>query len=188
MFRSQWTPLIALAVALSATPAVVFGADKAKAEQVPRASLTKDDERYFERLAQANMAEVEAGKLGQSKAVSDEVKKYASQMVADHGKMLDQQKAMASAKNISMIASPAKSHFNDMKRLQEISGPAFDRAFMAHMVKDHEASLKLVRDIAEKAKDSDLRAAGQKAMPEIQKHLEMARKIGSATELPEKMM
>ena len=65
------------------------------------------------------MAELETGKPAQSKAVSDEVKKYAAQMVQDHGKMLAEQKSMASAKGITMPSAPRQIA---SERSQEIAG------------------------------------------------------------------
>jgi putative membrane protein len=175
-----------LSLALAAVPVDAPAADKAKSEQAAKGTLSKDDARYFERLAHANIAEIEAGKVAQGKAVSEEVKKYAAQMVQDHGKMLDEQKSMAASKGVTLPTAPDKSHQNDLKRLQDQSGPGFDRAFMTQMVKDHGDALKLVQDIADKARDPDLKAAGQKAVPEIRSHLEMAKRIASNTQLPEK--
>ena len=175
-----------LALALASVPVGAAAADKAKSEQAAKGSLAKDDARYFERLAQANMAELETGKPAQSKAVSDEVKKYAAQMVQDHGKMLDEQKSMAAAKGITMPSAPVKSHQSDLKKLQEQSGQTFDRSYMTQMVKDHGDTLKLVQDIADKARDPDLKAAGQKAVPEVRNHLEMAKRLASNTQRPEK--
>ena len=48
---------------LAAAPAIAVAADKAektRSEQAARAKLSKDDARYFERLAEADLAEVEA--------------------------------------------------------------------------------------------------------------------------------
>ena len=182
--------LLAAIASLAAAPATTVAADKAdkpRSEQAAKSALSKDDARYFERLATANLAEIEAGKLAQSKAVADDVKKFASRMVSDHGKMLGELKSMASAKGAALPSAPDKAHQNDMKRLQEQSGPTFDRSYMTQMVKDHDNTLELVRDIADKARDPDLKAAGQKAVPEIQKHLDEAKRIASVTEVNEKM-
>jgi putative membrane protein len=89
-------------------------------------------------------------------------------------------------KGLTVPSAPAKAHRNDMKRMQDQAGAAFDRSYMTQMVKDHESSLKLVRDIAEKARDPDLKVAGQKTIPQIENHLEMAKRIASNTAVPEK--
>jgi predicted outer membrane protein len=48
-----------------------------------KGGLAKQDQQYFRDLAQANVAEVEAGKLAQQQASSEEVKEYGEQMVED---------------------------------------------------------------------------------------------------------
>jgi putative membrane protein len=48
---------------------------------------------------------------------------------------------------------------------------------MDQMVKDHEKTLKLVQETAKNAKDPELQQAAEKAAPEVEKHLEMAKQI-----------
>jgi putative membrane protein len=122
-------------------------------------------------------AEVEAGKLAQKKASSDEVKKFAAHMVEDHGKMLEEQRSMAKSKGAQLPAQPKNEHQSALKKLDGASGEQFDRAYMDQMVKDHEKTLKLVQETASKAKDPDLKQAAEKAAPEVQKHLELAKQI-----------
>ena len=146
-----------------------------------KGGLQGRDLRYFNDLAQANMAEVEAGKLAQNKAQSEEVKKYAQHMVKDHGQMLEEQQQMAKTKNVEVPKQPKKDSQAAMKKLEGMSGEKFDQAFMDQMVKDHEKSLKLAQDASKNAKDPQVKQAAEKATPKIQEHLKMARQIqGSA--------
>lgn len=45
------------------------------------------------------------------------------------------------------------------------------------MVEDHEKALKLAQDAAKNAKDPELKAMAQKAAPDIQQHLQMAKQL-----------
>jgi putative membrane protein len=181
---------IALAsFALAALSPAVFAQSKdaqqsergAKAEKSAKSGgLQGRDQRYFNDLAQANMAEVAAGKLAENKAQSEEVKKYGRQMVEDHGKMLEEQQQMAKTKNVQVPQQPKKEHQSAMKKLEGLSGDKFDEAFMEQMVKDHEKSLKLAREAAKNAKDPELKQAAEKAAPHIEEHLKMARQVSGA--------
>ena len=155
-----------------------------KTGQVAKSTLSKGDQRYFDELAKANLAEIHAGKVAQSKASSAEVKKFAQHMVDDHGKKFEEQRSMAKVKNVVLPAAPEEKHKDAVKKMERLSGQEFDRAYMQQMVKDHEAALKLLRDIAGKADDSDLKAAAQKAMPDVQKHLETAKTLAADTQAP----
>jgi putative membrane protein len=142
--------------------------------------MDKRDLDVLQKLAQGDMAEVEGGKLAQDKAASADVKKFGARMTEDHGKMLEEKKQMAQAKGVKLPDGPGKKHEAEMKKLQGLSGTAFDRQYMGAMVKDHEEDLKVVQKTAKDAKDPDLRAAAQKAEPIIKDHLQMAKQIHSA--------
>jgi putative membrane protein len=142
--------------------------------------MDKRDLQSLQTLAQGDVAEVETGKLAQDKAASADAKKFGARMVQDHGKMLEEKKQMAQAKGVKLPDGPGKKHEAEMKKLQGLSGAAFDREYMSAMVKDHEEDLKLVQKTAQDAKDPELKAAAQKAEPIIKDHLEMAKQIESS--------
>ena len=153
----------------------------AKKDQTSKkGALQGSDGKMIREIAQADMAEVTAGKLGASKAESAEVKKFAQHMVDDHGKHLAELRKMAKAKGVQLPSTPAKKHQDAMKKLEQASGAEFDKAFMTQMVKDHEDALKLVQDTAKNAKDKELKADAEKTAPVIEKHLEMAKSIASS--------
>lgn len=164
----QFTAALAALAFVAASPALA---------QTKKGSFDKQDQTYFRSLAQANMAEVQAGKLAQQQAKSAEVKQYGEHMVKDHGKMLEEQQSMAKSKGIEMPKQPNKDQQASMKKLQQAKGEQFDRAFMAQMVSDHEKALKLAQDAAKKASDPQFKAMAEKAAPEIQKHLDMAKQV-----------
>ena len=120
---------------------------------------------------------VQAGKLAQQQASDAQVKEFGEHMVKDHGRMLQEQEKMASAKGVDMPKQPKKEHQAAIKKLQKAEGEQFDTAFMSQMVKDHENSLKQVRQAAKNAKDPELKAMAEKAAPVIEKHLQMAKQL-----------
>ena len=142
--------------------------------------LSKDDTQSLEKMARADMAEIEAGKLAAQKASTPEVKKYGEHMVKEHGKMLEEGKQLAQAKGVKPPSAPDKKHQDALKKLQGMSGEEFDRQYMQQMVKDHEEALALVEKCAKEAKDADLKAHAQKGAPHIKEHLAMARKINDS--------
>ena len=139
--------------------------------------LSKDDLQALRKFAQADMAEIEAGKVAAQKASHPEVKKYGEHMVQEHTKMLDEGKKLAQAKGVKPPAAPEKKHQDALKKLQGAEGEDFDRRYMRQMVRDHQEVLKLAEKTAKDAKDPELKAHAQKGMPHIKEHLESARKI-----------
>ncbi len=166
--------IVALAACTVMAAPAVFAQSK-------EGKMAQDDRKYFREMAQANLAEVETGKVAQSKASSDEVKQFAQHMVQDHGKMLDEQKSMARTKGVQVPGQPKKEHQAALKKLQGLDGAKFDQAYMSQMVKDHEKTLKTVQDAAKNAKDPQVKSMAAKAAPDIEKHLQMARQIADKT-------
>lgn len=142
-----------------------------------KSQLSKQDRQHLERLAQADMAEIAAGKLAAEKASSPEVKKFGQHMVDEHTKMLEEGRKVAEAKGVKPPSRTDRKHQAALKKLRALSGDEFDRQFMAQMVKDHEDALKLAEKAAEDAKDSEIKAHAGKGAPHIQEHLAEARKL-----------
>jgi putative membrane protein len=139
------------------------------------------DARAMRELAEANMAEVEAGKVAAQKAQSEEVKKFAQHMVDDHGKMLQEVQQLAQSKGVDLPKSPSKKHQAAMKKLESASGEQFDKAYMSEMVKDHRETVKKVEKIAKSSKDAEVKGAAEKALPDIKEHLQMAQELSGKT-------
>ena len=182
-----------LSTALALASALAFGAAGAVSAQQPKQSggqasaqksekgETRGDAKHLKELAQANMAEVEAGKLAAQKAQNADVKKFAQQMVDDHNKQLEEIRKLAQTKGVELPSAPDSKHQRAMKKLQSASPDKFDHEYMGQMVKDHRDALKLAQRTAKDAKDTELKSSAEKAAPEIEKHLQMARQLESAT-------
>jgi putative membrane protein len=141
------------------------------------ARVSKSDMRSMQKMAQADMAEIETGKLAAQKAENPEVKKFGQHMVDEHSKMLSEGSQIAKAKGATPPSGPDGKHQKALQKLQGLSGAEFDRAYLKQMVEDHEDALKLVQKAAKNAKDPELKAHAKQGEPHIKEHLAMARKL-----------
>jgi putative membrane protein len=137
--------------------------------------MDKKDAQYLRQMGEADLAEVQSGKLAQQKASSAEVKKFAEHMVEEHGKGMKEGESLAKAKGRQAPSSPDRKHQAAMKKLESQSGAQFDRAYMRQMVKDHQDVLKTLQKAAKDAKDPDIKAAAEKKAREVAQHLDMAK-------------
>src|SRR5438105_14466565 len=127
-YRSPFMKFMAFAVlasaALMASGTASAQQEKEKQSGATSASQKSDkvgsntDANRLKDLAQANMAEIEAGKLAAQKAQGAEVKKFAQRMVDDHSKQLEVIKKLAQAKAIELPTAPDAKHEGAMKKLQ----------------------------------------------------------------------
>jgi len=139
------------------------------------ASMLKD-------IAQANMAEVETGKLALEKSTNAEIKKFAQMMVDDHSKGLADVKTLASAKGTELPDGPGPMHKTVALEFKALSGDMFNSRYVKQAgVGDHEATEKLLKKTQAEAKDADLKALAGKMLPIVQGHLKHARELATRT-------
>jgi putative membrane protein len=165
------TTLAAALAAFLISPFAAQAQDKAKSS-----TLTRADRDVIEKLAEADMAEIEAGKLAAQKGTHPEVKKFGQHMVDEHSKMLEAGKSLAQAKGVKPPSGPSILQKANVKKLELLSD-SFDRQYMEQMVKDHDEVLKLAQKTAAETKDAELKAHLQKGEPHIKEHLATARKL-----------
>jgi len=145
------------------------------------AAATGADARQLKRLAETDLAEIEAGKVAAQKATNADVKKFGQQMIDDHGRQLAEIRKLAQAKNVELPSTPEGKHKRAVERLQSLSGADFDRRYMRMQVAAHRDAGKMVERAARHASDPDLKAAAQKAAPGIQDHLKKAEDLAART-------
>ena len=170
--------LFRLVVAVASVVALALGLSPANAQD--KSKLSKADRQSLQKMAMADMAEIQTGKLAAQKASNPEVKKFAEHMVQEHTKMLEEGKKLAQANGVKPPSAPDKKHQEAMKKLQGMSGADFDRRYMQQMVKDHQDVLKVAEKSAAEAKNPELKAHAKAGTPHIQEHLAMARKINDS--------
>lgn len=144
--------------------------------------LAAGDRNLIREMAQTNLAEIETGKLAQSKSKSDEVKSFAQKMIDDHTAALNELQQLAQSKGLSLPAAPDAKHQAALKKLDALSGAQFDRKYMAQAgVKDHHQAQRLMQRAAGKAKDADLKAYAAKSLAVVDAHLKTAQQMKGGT-------
>jgi putative membrane protein len=143
-------------------------------------ALERADAMAIQGMMQANLAEVEAGKVASQKAQKPEVKKFAEKMIEDHGKKLAELQALAEKKGVAAPNQPSGEQQAMLKKLQSAPDGQFDQVYLSEMVKAHGKVLQDTRNVAREAKDTDLKAAAQKSAPGTEAHLKMARELSGA--------
>ncbi|MDN4059730.1 DUF4142 domain-containing protein [Massilia sp. YIM B02769] len=143
--------------------------------------LAKADTKAINDMAMANMAEVEAGKLAQSKSQNAEVKTFAQQMIDDHGKALQEVQTLAQSKGVTLPTELDAKHKAMATKLEKMTGDAFDREYMkTGGVKAHKDTLAMLKKHEKSAKDADVKALAGKMIPTVEQHLKAAEQNATA--------
>jgi predicted outer membrane protein len=157
------------------------GAGQSAAGAASGAKLNAGDEKILKDMAMANMAEVEGGKLAQSKSQSSEVKAFAQQMIDDHTANLNEVKALAQARGVTLPTEPDAKHKAMAAKLEKMSGDAFDKAYMKQAgVQDHKTVHAKLMAASKKAKDPEVKALVDKTEPVVAQHLKSAEQMPMA--------
>jgi putative membrane protein len=118
------------------------------AAPVPHAAAL-DDATIVAIFDAANTFDVQTGNLAAKKASNPDVKKFGAMIAHDHTVVRQQGRDLA--KKLGVTPTPPKDmpfkadHDAAMKELNSLSGPAFDKAFLAHEVKYHNDVLDAVK-------------------------------------------
>lgn len=134
-------------------------------------------------LMTANTAEIDAGKMAQSKSQNAKVKEFAGSMVKEHT-TVNQQVAALAKKNRT---SPAESDVtNGLKvdamkasaSLKAMSGASFDKAYVDGQVADHEKVLQTIDTmLLPNVKDPGLKQLIDSVRPSVSLHLDHVRTL-----------
>ena len=134
-------------------------------------SSVSSDKAFLMKAAQGGMTEVQLGQLAQEKASSSDVKKFGSHMAADHANANAQLQTLAQQKGITVPDKLDAKHQATIDHFKTLSGPAFDKAYVNAMVKDHQKTVSDFETESTKGTDADVKDFATKTLPTIKEHL-----------------
>lgn len=135
----------------------------------------KDDSEFLVDIAEVNLAEIEIGKLAQTKSTNPEVKKFGKMLVDEHTKSASEVSALAKAKNFTLPTSLTEEGQDEYKKLNEKSGLDFDKKFADMMIDGHEKAIDKLKKATEDAKDQDVKLWASNNIAPLTAHLEHAK-------------
>jgi len=142
-------------------------------------SLATSDKHFMSKAAQGGLAEVQLGQLAQQNGSNSAVKEFGQKMVSDHTQANNELMSVAQQKGMTPPTDLDTHDKTAKDKLSKLQGAEFDKAYMQHMVKDHEKDVAEFRKEAQNAKDPDVKAFAQKTLPILEQHLQMARTVAS---------
>lgn len=158
-----------LAAAALALPVILLAQGKA-------ATPTLDDAAIVGIFDIANSWDIATGSLAATRASRQDVKDFGAMLARDHKVVQDSGRALAAKLKVTPTPVPADfplkvAHEAAMKRLQGLSGAAFDRAFLEHEVAYHKAVIDAVnKTLVPALKSAEVKALVLKIAPAFVAH------------------
>ncbi|MFP5246555.1 MAG: DUF4142 domain-containing protein [Thermoanaerobaculia bacterium] len=163
------------------TTTTVTAADTAPATDTgttaATSTSTNPDYQFALNFTNANLAEIEMGKLAKEKGTSADVKAFGDLMVTDHTQLGLNYEPIASAQGLP-IATKLNPQFQaEYDHLKSLSGAAFDKSYAQHAVQDHQGAVTLFTTESQSGQDPQLKAFATQSLPIIQEHLRLATEL-----------
>jgi putative membrane protein len=143
-----------------------------------------EDKLFLRKAAEGGIAEVKFGQLAAQKAGSDDVKAFGQKMVDDHTKLNGEIAQVADSMGVMLPKTMNKEDQAEYDKLNGLSGDAFDKEYLAFMVKDHHKDLHAFRLEAASRTDPTLHDEVVKAQGMIHEHTVMVDKLARAKGVP----
>jgi putative membrane protein len=166
-----WTQCAALVIAALFLARAAAGQKPVVTDKIPT------DQEFLAKALEGNILEVQLGEKARDKTSNDRVKKFAQRMIDDHSKARQELMDIAKDMKIGIVAGLSKEHRDLLLRLTKADGADFDRAYMNHMVEDHEKDVAEFESYAKNGKNDRLRQFARKTLPTLREHLKMARDV-----------
>ncbi len=146
-------------------------------------SLSREDRDMIEDLAEANIAEMETGRLALNKSQTPRVREFAQKMIDDHGAAQQELQQMAQAKGMTLPQETDLAHRTVAGALRLLSGNTFDSQYLNRVgMDDHKRTVELLQKAQSQARDTEFKALAARLLPVVQGHLDMARQMSEQGE------
>ncbi|HVX39929.1 MAG TPA: DUF4142 domain-containing protein [Gemmatimonadaceae bacterium] len=130
----------------------------------------------------ANTWDIQTGRLAMKKGSTKEVRDFGAMLAHDHTAV--RQKGRDLAKKLGVTPTPpkdfamAKDHAAAMKKLESLSGAAFDRAFLQHEIDYHQAVIDAVTNTLLPAlQNQDVKTLVTQVAPAFAAHRDAAKNL-----------
>lgn len=139
--------------------------------------LTAKEAECVMMFGSGNAGEIRFAELALKNAQSEEVKKFAQQMITEHSKANDELAAVAKHHNIDFPPAPPAEAVEMSKTLLDVKGAEFDKKYMGEIVTMHTNALAALKKAKGQVKDNLLVKYVDETEPLVAEHLKEAKKI-----------
>jgi putative membrane protein len=174
----------ALALGIAATASLTFtdvNREGQSLEPAPTRAVTLTrsasptaDATFVAKAADAAAALLDLARLGTARGADAAVKVFAKRLIEEQAAIAEGITTLARAKRVD-LAPPAAAVRQETAALAKYSGAAFDRAFVAAIVKSHDAAVALFEAEAADGRDDEVKEWAAKQLPALRERQAKAR-------------
>jgi putative membrane protein len=137
-------------------------------------SRTDDGVQFLMDVTEINLKEIKLGQLAQQFGLTPCVKELGSMMVKEHTKCLNELKALATKKSITLPTEISDKGKDAYEKLSNTSGSGFDKEYCDMMVEGHKKVISKFEKASTDCSDTDIKEWIAQTLPSLRKHLDHA--------------
>ncbi|MFB6452825.1 DUF4142 domain-containing protein [Bradyrhizobium tunisiense] len=151
--------------------------------QAQDSSLSRGAQEFVNKVAMINMMEIEAAQAVQKRASSPAYEEFAAMIVTDHTNLgYNLKRIVAEISGLNVPAELDQQHRQGLTRLQQLQGDEFERRYRQTQIDGHRKAIRIFHDFADgSAGRADLRSWAQASQAVLQKHLQRAQTLPTAS-------
>jgi putative membrane protein len=140
--------------------------------------LGEVDKAFVKAAASGGQAEIQLGKLGASRANREAVQEFARRLEKEHTEANTQLLKILNSQGID-VSRDMEPYLSAAKHLESLQGEAFDRAFLEHIIKEHEEAIAHYSKEANEGQNPQLKSFASEMLPSLREHLRRARELAA---------
>jgi putative membrane protein len=170
----------ALALAACGQQATTETAETPEAPATQQVTMSAAD--FIRTVAASDAFEIQSSELAGQRAVRQDVKDLAAQMVTAHRQTTQELTQLTTANSLAAPTPQLNAtQQTSLSNLRNQSGQSFDEAYLDAQVAAHENAVRAFEEYASAGEAGPLRDWAQRTLPNLRQHLEHAQGLENAT-------
>jgi putative membrane protein len=164
---------------------VAFGLSGATRAATPN-TLSGADRDFILKAEKADIQERVLGRMAEEKSQNIDIKSYGKMVARDHNEDLEKLVDLMIKDGMGQPKTLPEERSEVVKKMQGLSGTAFDREFLNMMVQDHKKAIEVFKDAADTSPNAGVRDYAKNAIPMLERHLKDAQELQNKMDTNEK--
>lgn len=131
----------------------------------------------LKKAAEMHQAKTALGQLAGDRGANPRIRQFGLQMASAHKKLSEEVQGLATTKGVQLSSELNEDHKQKVKEFSQLSGHAFDREYMAYILRDHQNSANEFDEHMLMVEDPDVLHWIARTLPLLRAHVEEARGI-----------
>lgn len=129
------------------------------------------DKAFAMQAANGGLAEIELSKVALAKVKKAAVKELAQAMIDDHTKANEELAALVGPRGVEVPKDPDQALVDRRTALEKLKGTKLEKAYLEHMLGDHQKAVELFRAQSVNGADPELKDWAARTLPKLEDHL-----------------